>query len=85
MGPGSVPTSHAQFWWAQNAPAERHLCKVDEYDASLASYRPDIYETISRTVSNLDRELRLLSLDIHGTGHPLVGHIQTGLLTTYCL
>jgi len=71
MGQGSVPTDHAQFWWAQNAPAERRLCKVDKYDDSLAIYRPDIYETISRTVSNLSQELRLLSLDIHG--HPELG------------
>ena len=83
MGPGSVLTDHAQFWWAQNAPAERRLCKVDKYDNSLAIYRPDIYETISRTVSNLSQELRVLSLAIHGTGYPLVGHIHTGLLTTY--
>jgi len=84
MGPGSVPADHAQFWWAQNAPAERRLCNVDKYDDSLAIYRPDIYETISRIVSNLSQELRVLSLDIHGTGYPLVGHLHTGLLTTLC-
>jgi hypothetical protein len=82
MVAGAVLTDHAQFWWAQNAPAERCLCKVDKYDDSLAIYRPDIYETISRTVSNLSQELRVLSLDIHGTGYSLVGHIHTGLLTT---
>ncbi|KAF8500161.1 aminoacylase 1-like protein 2 [Russula emetica] len=59
---------HAQFWWAQNVPAERRLCNVDKYDVSLAIYRPDIYETISKKVSDLNQELRLLSLDIHG--HP---------------
>jgi hypothetical protein len=60
-------TDHAQFWWAQNVPAESRLCKVDKYDDSLAIYRPDIYETVSRKVSSLDQELRLLSLDIHST------------------
>lgn len=57
----------AQFWWAQNVPAERRLCKVDKYDDSLAIYRPDIYRTISKKVTSLDQELRLLSLDIHST------------------
>lgn len=71
METGSVLTDHAQFWWAQNAPAERRLCKVDKYDDSLAIYRPDIYETISRSVSSLNQELRNLSLDIHG--HPELG------------
>ena len=47
-------------------PAERRLCKVDKYDDALAIYRPDIYETISKKVSDLNQELRLLSLDIHG-------------------
>lgn len=56
----------AQFWWAQNVPAERRLCKVDKYDQSLPIYRPDIYETISKKVSDLNQELRVLSLDIHG-------------------
>jgi hypothetical protein len=84
METGSVLTDHAQFWWAQNAPAERRLCKVDKYDDSLAIYRPDIYETISRSVSSLNQELRDLSLDIHGTRRPLVCHIHTGLLTISC-
>ena len=47
------------------AATERRLCKVDKYDDSLAIYRPDIYETISKKVSDLNQELRLLSLDIH--------------------
>lgn len=47
--------------------AERRSCKVDKYDDSLTIYRPEIYETISKNVSSLDQELRLLSLDIHGT------------------
>ena len=81
METGSVLTDHAQFWWAQNTPAERRLCKVDKYDDSLAIYRPDIYETISRSVSSLNQELRGLSLDIHGTRCPLVCHDHTGLLT----
>jgi len=71
METDSVLTDHAQFWWAQNAPGERHLCKVDKYDDSLAIYRPDIYETISRSVSSVNQELRVLSLDIHG--HPELG------------
>ncbi len=75
-------TDYSQFWWAKNVPAERHLCKVDNYDDSLAIYRPDIYETISRTVTGLDRELRLLSLDIHGPCRSLIGHVNTGLLNT---
>lgn len=57
--------NHAQFWWAQNVPVERRLCKVDKHDDSLAIYRPDVYETISKKVSSLNQELRLLSLDIH--------------------
>lgn len=71
METDSVLTDHAQFWWAQNAPAERRLCKVDKFDDSLAIYRPDIYETISRSVSSVNQELRVLSLDIHG--HPELG------------
>jgi hypothetical protein len=63
----SGPTDYAQFWWAQDVPPERRLCKVEMYDETLSIYRPDIYETISRTISSLDRELRDLSLDIHGT------------------
>jgi hypothetical protein len=64
----SVPTDYAQFWWAQNVPAAEHrLCKVEIYDKTLAIYRPDIYETISKTISSLSGELRGLSLDIHGT------------------
>ncbi len=58
---------HAQFWWTENASADSHLCNVDVYDESLDIYRPDIYNTISETISNLDHELRLLSLDIHST------------------
>ena len=65
MASGSEVMDHAQFWWAQNVPGERRLCKVDKYDDSLAIYRPDIYETISKKVSELNQELRLLSLDIH--------------------
>ena len=84
METGPVLTDHAQFWWAQNAPTERRLCKVDKYDDSLAIYRPDIYETISRLVSSLNQELRDLSLDIHGTRSPLVRQIHTGLLTISC-
>jgi hypothetical protein len=57
---------HAQFWWAQGVPVDRHLCNVDKYDGSLNIYRPDIYDTISRKISGLDQELRSLSLDIHG-------------------
>jgi amidohydrolase len=68
MASGSGVTDHAQFWWAQNVPAEHLLCKVDKYDESLAIYRPDFYETISKEVSSLDQELRSLSLDIHS--HP---------------
>jgi len=49
-------------------PAERQFCTVDKYDDTLAIYRPDIYETISREVANLDQELRSLSIDIHS--HP---------------
>jgi hypothetical protein len=67
MASGSGVTDHAQFWWAQNVPAEHLLCKVDKYDESLAIYRPDFYETISKEVSSLDQELRSLSLDIHST------------------
>ena len=48
-------------------PAEHNPCKVDKRDDSLDIYRPDIYETISRNISGLDQELRVLSLDIHGT------------------
>ena len=68
MASSSGVMDHAQFWWSQNVPgpAERRLCKVDKYDDSLAIYRPDIYETISKKVSDLNQELRLLSLDIHG-------------------
>lgn len=66
MTTSSGVTDHAQFWWAQNVPAERRICKVDRYDDSLPIYRPDIYETISKKVSSLNQELRLLSLDIHG-------------------
>lgn len=66
MTSSSEVVDHAQFWWAQNVPAERRLCKVDKYDDALAIYRPDIYETISKKVSDLNQELRLLSLDIHG-------------------
>jgi hypothetical protein len=36
MASGSGVTDHAQFWWAQNVPAEHLLCKVDKYDESLA-------------------------------------------------
>ncbi|KAF8270590.1 hypothetical protein EI94DRAFT_1770781 [Lactarius quietus] len=60
--------SHAQFWWAKNVSADRHPCTVDAYDASLDIFRPDIYETISEAIANLDVELRRLSLDIHS--HP---------------
>jgi hypothetical protein len=67
MAASSGISEHAQFWWAQNVPAERRLCKVDKYDDTLAIYRPDIYETISKQISNLNQELRLLSLDIHST------------------
>ncbi|KAH8998052.1 aminoacylase 1-like protein 2 [Lactarius akahatsu] len=59
---------HAQFWWAENVSADHHACNVDVYDASLDVYRPDIYKTISETISGIDHELRLLSLDIHS--HP---------------
>ena len=48
-------------------PADRYPCNVDAYDASVEIFRPDIYKTISETISNLDHELRLLSLDIHST------------------
>ncbi len=58
---------HAQFWWAENVSTDRRPCNVDVYDGSLDIYRPDIYKTISETISNLDHELRLLSLDIHST------------------
>ncbi|KAH9962121.1 hypothetical protein BC827DRAFT_1199040 [Russula dissimulans] len=68
MATDSGISDHARFWWAQNVPAEHHLCKVDKHDDSLDIYRPDIYETVSRTISSLDQELRVLSLDIHG--HP---------------
>ncbi|KAH9994553.1 aminoacylase 1-like protein 2 [Russula compacta] len=68
MATDSRTTDYAQFWWAQNVLAERHLCNVDKHDDFLAIYRPDIYETISRRVSSLDQDLRLLSLDIHS--HP---------------
>jgi hypothetical protein len=70
MATNSGVTDYAQFWWAKNVPAEaaeRRSCKVDKYDDSLTIYRPEIYETISKKVSSLDQELRLLSLDIHGT------------------
>jgi hypothetical protein len=63
----SGPIDNAQFWWAQNVAADRRLCKVVKYDETLGIYRPDIYETISRTISSLDGELRDLSMDIHGT------------------
>jgi hypothetical protein len=63
----SEPTDYAQFWWARNVPADHRLCRVEKYDRTLVIYRPDIYETISRAISSLDRELRDLSLDIHGT------------------
>jgi hypothetical protein len=66
MATDSGISDHARFWWAQNVPAEHRLCKVDKHDDSLDIYRPDIYETISRIVSGLDQELRVLSLDIHG-------------------
>jgi hypothetical protein len=66
MATDSGISDHARFWWAQNVPAEHHLCKVDKHDDSLDIYRPDIYETVSRTISSLDQELRVLSLDIHG-------------------
>jgi hypothetical protein len=66
MASNSEVMDHAQFWWKQNVLAERRLCKVDKHDDSLAIYRPDVYETISKKVSGLDQELRLLSLDIHG-------------------
>jgi hypothetical protein len=56
---------HAQFWRAENVSADRYPCNVDVYDASLDIFRPDIYKAISETISNLDHELRLLSLDIH--------------------
>ncbi len=65
MATSSGVTDHAQFWLARNVPAEHRLCKVDKYDDSLVIYRPDIYETISKKVSSLNQELRLLSLDIH--------------------
>jgi hypothetical protein len=58
---------HAKFWWADNVSADRYPCIVDAYDASLDIFRPDIYKTISETISNLDHELHLLSLDIHST------------------
>jgi len=67
MATDSGILDHAQFWWAQNVPAEHNPCKVDKRDDSLDIYRPDIYETISRNISGLDQELRVLSLDIHGT------------------
>jgi hypothetical protein len=66
MGTKTGARDHAQFWWAQGVQADRRLCNVDKYDRSLSIYRPDIYDTISRTISSLDQELRSLSLDIHG-------------------
>jgi hypothetical protein len=56
---------HAQIWWAKNVSADRYPYNVDVYDASLDIFRPDIYKAISETISNLDHELHLLSLDIH--------------------
>jgi hypothetical protein len=82
MGKDNGLTDYAQFWWAQNALAERRLCEVDKYDGSLAIYRPDVYETISTTISSLDGELRLLSLDIHSTLYLLVYRRTTGFLVT---
>jgi hypothetical protein len=64
---GTQAQGQAQFWWAENVPADRYPCNVDACDASVDIFRPDIYNTISETISNLDHDLRLLSLDIHGT------------------
>lgn len=61
----SETQGYAQFWWAENASPDHHPCNVDVHDASLDIFRPDIYKTISDTISNLDYELRLLSLEIH--------------------
>lgn len=66
---------HAKFWWADNVSADRYPCIVDAYDASLDIFRPDIYKTISETISNLDHELHLLSLDIHS--HPELKYEET--------
>lgn len=65
MSAESGTQGQAQFWWAENVSADRSPCNVDIYDASLDIFRPDIYKTISKTISDLDHELRLLSLDIH--------------------
>ena len=65
MSAESGTQGQAQFWWAENESADRYPCDVDAYDASLDIFRPDVYKTISETISNLDHELRRLSLDIH--------------------
>jgi hypothetical protein len=71
----SATQSHAQFWWAKNVSADRYPCNVDAYDASLDIFAPDIYKAISETITNLDRELRFLSLDIHSTLTNMTGMI----------
>ncbi|TFY81729.1 hypothetical protein EWM64_g2285 [Hericium alpestre] len=56
--------SAAELWYSDGSQAP--IFEVDSPDPGLEIYRPEVFQTIEEEIGKLDKELKELSIDIHG-------------------